>query len=156
MRSEVQVFFGLPTFFNWGAIAQLVEHLLCKQGVSGSNPLSSTIFCCIPSLKTHLARHTYSFPFRSLWSRAGSLKSSMEGVTVPAHVWQSHCWPLSQPGPRDHQVMSVKKKSSGMPIRGCTGEVGGIVPPFGLETCAAHRAWALVDQEYSFLVNEYS
>ena len=27
-----------------GALAQLVEHLLCKQRVSGSNPLSSTIF----------------------------------------------------------------------------------------------------------------
>ena len=26
-----------------GGIAQLVEHLLCKQGVSGSNPLTSTI-----------------------------------------------------------------------------------------------------------------
>ena len=26
-----------------GALAQLVEHLLCKQRVSGSNPLSSTI-----------------------------------------------------------------------------------------------------------------
>ena len=25
-----------------GGIAQLVEHLLCKQGVSGSNPLTST------------------------------------------------------------------------------------------------------------------
>jgi hypothetical protein len=25
-----------------GAIAQLEEHLLCKQGVSGSSPLSST------------------------------------------------------------------------------------------------------------------
>jgi hypothetical protein len=28
-----------------GAVAQLGEHLLCKQGVSGSIPLSSTIFC---------------------------------------------------------------------------------------------------------------
>jgi hypothetical protein len=27
---------------NCGAIAQLGEHLPCKQGVSGSNPLSST------------------------------------------------------------------------------------------------------------------
>lgn len=30
-----------------GALAQLVEHLLCKQRVSGSNPLSSTIFITI-------------------------------------------------------------------------------------------------------------
>lgn len=28
-----------------GAVAQLGEHLLCKQGVSGSIPLSSTIYC---------------------------------------------------------------------------------------------------------------
>ena len=28
-----------------GAVAQLGEHLLCKQGVSGSIPLSSTKFC---------------------------------------------------------------------------------------------------------------
>lgn len=28
-----------------GAVAQLGEHLLCKQGVSGSIPLSSTNFC---------------------------------------------------------------------------------------------------------------
>ena len=27
-----------------GGIAQLVEHLLCKQGVIGSNPFTSTIF----------------------------------------------------------------------------------------------------------------
>ena len=30
--------------FKSGDLAQLVEHLLCKQGVNGSNPLSSTIF----------------------------------------------------------------------------------------------------------------
>ena len=28
-----------------GALAQLGEHLLCKQGVNGSIPLSSTIIC---------------------------------------------------------------------------------------------------------------
>ena len=27
---------------SFGGIAQLEEHLLCKQGVSGSNPLTST------------------------------------------------------------------------------------------------------------------
>ncbi len=30
-------------FFFSGELAQLVEHLLCKQGVIGSNPLFSTI-----------------------------------------------------------------------------------------------------------------
>ena len=37
-RSLVQVQDGPPL----GGIAQLVEHLLCTQGVSGSNPLTST------------------------------------------------------------------------------------------------------------------
>ena len=43
--SEVQVFPGPPYvwFTKDGAVAQLGEHLLCKQGVSGSIPLSSTI-----------------------------------------------------------------------------------------------------------------
>ena len=27
-----------------GVVAQLVEHLLCKQGVAGSNPAGSTIY----------------------------------------------------------------------------------------------------------------
>jgi hypothetical protein len=31
-----------------GAIAQLGEHLLCKQGVVGSIPTGSTIFRCLP------------------------------------------------------------------------------------------------------------
>ena len=29
---------------GFGALAQLVERLLCKQDVNGSNPLGSTIF----------------------------------------------------------------------------------------------------------------
>jgi hypothetical protein len=33
---------GTPSRTTHGAIAQLEEHLLCKQGVSGSSPLSST------------------------------------------------------------------------------------------------------------------
>ena len=41
MRSEVQVLLDPPVSFK-GALAQLVEHLLCKQGVNGSNPLRST------------------------------------------------------------------------------------------------------------------
>ena len=35
-----------------GAVAQLGEHLLCKQGVSGSIPLSSTIFLSSCSVLT--------------------------------------------------------------------------------------------------------
>ena len=33
---------GLGLVFN-GGLAQLVEHLLCKQGVIGSNPLASIL-----------------------------------------------------------------------------------------------------------------
>ena len=42
MRSEVQIFPDPPVLY--GAIAQLGEHLLCKQGVVGSIPTGSTIF----------------------------------------------------------------------------------------------------------------
>ncbi len=45
MRSEVQVLLDPP--YTSGALAQLVERLLCKQDVIGSNPIGST--------KTHLA-----------------------------------------------------------------------------------------------------
>ena len=31
-----------PTIFDAGDVAQLAEHLLCKQGVVGSNPIVST------------------------------------------------------------------------------------------------------------------
>ena len=45
MRSEVQVLLDPPlgAFTGSGALAQLVERLLCKQDVNGSNPLGSTI-----------------------------------------------------------------------------------------------------------------
>ena len=33
-----------------GGIAQLVEHLPCKQGVIGSNPITSTIYGLIAQL----------------------------------------------------------------------------------------------------------
>ena len=47
-RSEVQVLLGPPGSLELsedsenGDLAQLVEHLLCKQGVRGSTPLVST------------------------------------------------------------------------------------------------------------------
>ncbi len=50
MRSEVQVLLDPPLSNlsclagQFGALAQLVEHLLCKQGVIGSNPIRSTNF----------------------------------------------------------------------------------------------------------------
>ena len=48
MKSKVRQEFGLQSLFNfWGAapyggVAQLGEHLLCKQGVIGSIPFIST------------------------------------------------------------------------------------------------------------------
>ena len=39
---------------NQGAVAQLGEHLLCKQGVSGSIPLSSTKLGFIMDLRKYL------------------------------------------------------------------------------------------------------
>ena len=35
----------LPIPCSNGGIAQLVEHKLCKLGVTGSNPVASTSFC---------------------------------------------------------------------------------------------------------------
>ena len=37
-------------FERYGGIAQLVEHLPCKQGVIGSNPITSTIYGLIAQL----------------------------------------------------------------------------------------------------------
>ena len=41
MRSEVQILPGPPVLWT-GGVAQLGEHLLCKQGVVGSSPITST------------------------------------------------------------------------------------------------------------------
>jgi hypothetical protein len=40
--SEVQILPGPPTLLSLGGVAQLGEHLLCKQGVVGSSPITST------------------------------------------------------------------------------------------------------------------
>ena len=66
MRPEVRVLPDPPVGFAGfrrevfvdGVIAQLVEHLLCKQGVVGSIPTGSTTSCCpfgvlLKSLRTH-------------------------------------------------------------------------------------------------------
>ena len=41
--STETVNFSLFTFTSYGGVAQLGEHLPCKQGVKGSNPFISTI-----------------------------------------------------------------------------------------------------------------
>jgi hypothetical protein len=42
VRSVVRIYPGPPCFFTDGAVAQLGEHSLCKRGVTGSIPVSST------------------------------------------------------------------------------------------------------------------
>ena len=39
-KPRLRTFFSTPTVV--GVVAQLAEHLLCKQGVAGSNPAGST------------------------------------------------------------------------------------------------------------------
>ena len=41
--------------FRCGRVAQLGEHLLCKQGVTGSIPVTSTNFFITPRLNSFLA-----------------------------------------------------------------------------------------------------
>jgi hypothetical protein len=45
VRSIVQVYPGPPSLL--GGVAQLGEHLLCKQEVIGSNPFASTNFLVV-------------------------------------------------------------------------------------------------------------
>ena len=57
------------SLFSRGAVAQLGEHLLCKQGVVGSNPSSSTIFnkaSCIQGVLLWLELVTCSLTIRLL------------------------------------------------------------------------------------------
>ena len=42
--------FNPPAFFSFGGVAQLAEHLLCKQTVAGSKPVTSTIFLGVAHL----------------------------------------------------------------------------------------------------------
>ena len=59
MRSEVQVFPGPPFI---GGVAQLGEHLLCKQKVVGSIPIASTTL----RLRLRVAGHSEAFRRRSV------------------------------------------------------------------------------------------
>ena len=63
-----------------GALAQLVEHLLCKQGVRGSSPLCST-----PSL---LVRAIW-WPSRSTISRYGALLAPFESASAKPYAGSS-------------------------------------------------------------------
>ena len=41
-RRETSSLFTITSYLNYGGVAQLGEHLPCKQGVMGSNPIIST------------------------------------------------------------------------------------------------------------------
>ena len=56
-----------------GGVAQLGEHLLCKQGVIGSNPFISTIFFC---KRKDGEKEAYAFK-RGKRPRAGSPENQM-------------------------------------------------------------------------------
>ena len=49
-RNSLMIFEKGGTFLRDGGIAQLVEHLPCKQGVIGSNPITSTTHGLIAQL----------------------------------------------------------------------------------------------------------
>jgi hypothetical protein len=67
---------------NDGRVAQLGEHLLCKQGVRGSNPLTSTIF--LSDCKT-LTRFT-SIPISPFWFLLCTNCARMGYWTVTVHI----------------------------------------------------------------------
>jgi hypothetical protein len=71
-----------------GAVAQLGEHLLCKQGVSGSIPLSSTIFC--PDAVAALLEFEYG---------------SNTAQSASPIVWR----PCGAPAAREHKSCLLKK-----------------------------------------------
>ena len=72
MRSEVQLLpaphagarSGTHMSVSGGVIAQLVEHLLCKQGVAGSSPANST---CLPSTEANRGAHEYLARWKMLF-----------------------------------------------------------------------------------------
>ena len=81
-----------------GAVAQLGEHLLCKQGVSGSIPLSSTICFVLtpdkaPDGPRHKARRTIVLCGRS------DLRSSVAAIQTARSspiVWRPHGAPSAR------------------------------------------------------------
>ena len=86
-----------------GAVAQLGEHLLCKQGVSGSIPLSSTICFvltlsrsydrCAPDGPRHEARRTIVLYGRI--DPRSSVAAIQRGSASPI-VWRPHGAPSAR------------------------------------------------------------
>ena len=67
MRSLVQVQDG--PYLYVGGIAQLVERLLCKQDVVGSNPSGSTMLCWKSSLRLRSSSEAVAKTMRRRRSR---------------------------------------------------------------------------------------
>ena len=67
-----------------GALAQLGEHLLCKQGVIGSIPIGSTSLCCCAASDGRMAIarmcDTQNFPGMKITSFALLYAARMWGV----------------------------------------------------------------------------
>ena len=54
----ISAFCFLTSAFRTGAVAQLGEHLLCKQGVVGSIPISSTKLAVLKQFEVEMSRST--------------------------------------------------------------------------------------------------
>lgn len=79
MRMD-RVFAWLSGDHEIGAVAQLGEHLLCKQGVSGSIPLSSTIFCPDALKRSGRAARRLARASGPVWCDADGFRSGMADV----------------------------------------------------------------------------
>src|SRR5580693_7454010 len=91
-----------------GRVAQLGEHLLCKQGVAGSNPVTSTNFTSLDS-STYAAICNDSLVegFGSIWSnKVRNGESIADALRVFGYL-PSAFPPESQQSPRELRSPSV-------------------------------------------------
>ena len=90
MRSVVRIYPDPPVFgdLTTGAIAQLGEHLLCKQGVAGSIPAGSTRSVQRDTTHApHRSMHAWSHVSRQT-SRNALFKNSNLGMTPRIKLFQ--------------------------------------------------------------------
>ena len=74
-----------------GAVAQLGEHLLCKQGVTGSIPVSSTnLFEILPKGGHPQQRGWHAQPY---WSKQTGKLVDVTGIEPVTPCLQSRCSP---------------------------------------------------------------
>src|SRR3569832_1588061 len=72
-----------------GGLAQLGEHLLCKQGVVGSIPSSSTITSDIRSLAKAVPMGSFRQRFARIGCRSLTIRR-VENQSRPAESWLAH------------------------------------------------------------------